>query len=57
MRCNYNKKNACFYSHVSLDSDDGKLNALEKKFTKKLEVLENKMGEMKKSVRSKRFGN
>ena len=44
MRCNYNKKNA---------SDEGKINALKKKFTKKLQALENQVGEMKKLLAKK----
>ena len=40
-------------SHVTLAYDDGKLNALEKKFTKKLEVLENQLGKMKKLLDQK----
>ena len=37
LRCKHNKKKLCSYSHVTFASDDGKINALEKKF----EVLEN----------------
>ena len=58
-RCKYNKKKECSYSHVTFASDDEKLDNLEQKFTKNLEVLANNVKEMEKllteTIKSKEY--
>ena len=53
IRCNFNRKQICLYSHVTFASDDTKINALTNKFTKKFESLESKIKEMQVSLKNK----
>ena len=50
IRCKYNKKNECMYLHVTLASDDNKLEALKAQFDKKLGNLELNVKKMEKEL-------
>ena len=41
IRCKHSRNKVCLYLHVTLASDDSKINALANKFNQKFEVLEN----------------
>ena len=53
IRCNFNRKQICLYSHVTFASDDTKINALSKKLNKKFETLESQVKEMKIKLMNK----
>ena len=52
-RCGHNRKGSCLYSHVTIASDDGKLEALKKEFEKKFEVLEVRNKEIENNLKQK----
>ena len=50
IHCRFNKKNKCLYAHVTLASDDGKLDALDKAFNKRVNKLENSIVSMQNEL-------
>ena len=50
IHCRFNKKNKCLYAHVTLASDDGKLDALDKAFNKRVNELENSIVSMQNEL-------
>ena len=50
MYCRYNKKKECLYSHVTLASDDNKLEALKKVFNKRVSKLEDSLVNIKNEL-------
>ena len=50
IRCKYNKKNECMYLHVTLATDDDKIETLKSQFDKKLAKLELNVKKMEKDL-------
>ena len=55
-RCQFKKRNECMYLHVTLASDDGKIEALSQKFSSQIEKLKNSLLKMQKDLEEKDSG-
>ena len=53
IRCRFNKKKECEYSHVTLATDDGKIEALKLQFNNKVSKLENSCTSLQKELEEK----
>ena len=49
-RCQFNKRKECLYMHVTLASDDGKIQTLSQSFNKQIEKLNNNMIKMQNEI-------